>query len=263
MQKILSYLYPNRIVLLVDLASFNVEYKNVYQRTVKIYNGIDNTLEFDIKNADQKRIDLTTLSNIELNIMDSEGTALPNSPYTVTPTALQGIATVTIPEEDLANLSSQFLRYSVSAVKDGNDVLLYADSRFGAVGTIELVGSAMPTFRDPIVYKNFYSEIDLMGHELYHSAAIKAKFYEAVPSTDFTFNISLTGFTGTVKLEATTDDTISIESFKNRGSVLDTSELSNTTGTIQFTAQAGEYSYFRITFQKTAGTLDSVEVDAV
>ena len=97
MQKISTYLYPNRIELLADLAGFTVEYTNVYQRNVKIYNGIDNTLEFDIKNADQKRIDLSTLTNIELNIMDAGGLALPNSPYTLTPTAIKGIASVTIP----------------------------------------------------------------------------------------------------------------------------------------------------------------------
>ncbi len=67
MQKISSYLYSNRVVLLANLAGFTVEYTNVYQRTIKIYNGIDNTIEFDIKNADQKRIDLATLTQIELN----------------------------------------------------------------------------------------------------------------------------------------------------------------------------------------------------
>ena len=69
MQKIQSYLYTNRIQLLADVAGFTTEYTNVYQKTVKIYNGVDNVLEFDIKNADQKRIDLSTLSNIELNVM--------------------------------------------------------------------------------------------------------------------------------------------------------------------------------------------------
>ena len=263
MQKIQSYLYPNRIILLADLASFNVEYTKVYQRNVKIYNGIDNTIEFDIKNADQKRIDLTTLSNIELNVMDSQGIALPNSPYVVTPTSLIGIAKVTIPQEDLADLGSQFLKYSVSCLKDGNDVMLYADTRFGAVGTIELDGSAMPVIRDPKVYKDFYAEIDLLGNPIYHSTAIPAKFYEAVKSNSFTFTISLTGFTGKIILEATTDDTVSVESFRVRGKQLDSSTLTNTTGNIEFTATADEYSYFRINFQKTAGSVDIIEVDAV
>jgi hypothetical protein len=263
MQKILSYLYPNRVTLLADLAGFNVEYTKVYQRNVKIYNGIDNAIEFDIKNADQKRIDLTTLSNIELHVMDSNGTALPNSPYDVTPTLITGVAKVVIPSEDLADLTDQFLKYSVSAFKDGNDVLLYADSRFGAVGTIELVGDAMPTLRDTKIYKTFTAEIDLMGHELFHSPAIQAKFYEAVTSTNFDFTVNLTGFTGTIKLEATTDDTISVESFRFRGKELDSSTLSGTTGSISFSATVGEFSYFRISFQKTAGTVDSIEVDAV
>ena len=39
MQKISSYLYSNRVILLANLAGFTVEYTNVYQRTIKIYNG--------------------------------------------------------------------------------------------------------------------------------------------------------------------------------------------------------------------------------
>jgi hypothetical protein len=94
MQKIQSYLYPNRIIVTADLAGFTTEYKNVYQRTVKIYQGVDNVIEFDIKNADQKRVDLTTLSNLQMNVMDQSGNALPHSPYTVSPfTTVEASAT--------------------------------------------------------------------------------------------------------------------------------------------------------------------------
>lgn len=265
MQKIQSYLYPNRIQLLADVAGFNVENTVVYQRNVKIYNGIDNTIEFDIKNADQKRIDLSTISNIELNIMDFSGTALPNSPYVVTPTSLTGIATVTIPQEDLVELNAQYLKYSVSCVKNNKDTLLYADSRFGAVGTIELVGDAMPTFRDDQVFKTFTAEIDLNGNPIYHSPAMRSVFYEAVPSTGMSFDVALKGFTGTVYLEGTTDDTISIDSFKTRGGNItgQTQTVTNLTGTITFTSDIGTYSYFRLSFQKTAGTIDKVTASQV
>jgi len=93
MQKIQSYLYPNRIILLADLAGFTVENRVVYARTIKIYNGVDNVLEFDIQNVDQKRLDLTTaLNNIVVNIMDQGGKALPNSPYNMN---LQSVASAT------------------------------------------------------------------------------------------------------------------------------------------------------------------------
>ena len=251
MQKISSYLYPNRIQLLADLASFNVEYTNVYQRIVKIYNGIDNTIEFDIKNADQKRIDLTTLSNIELNVMDSSGYELPNSPYRVTPTTLKGIATVTIPQEDLVDFSNQFFTYSVSAVKDDKDVMLYADSRFGAVGTIELVGNAMPVIRDEQVYTSFTAEIDLKGNPTYHSSAIPAKSYTAVPVERYSFDVNVSGFIGSIWLEATKSPTISVESFKRATylqSFTATVELPKT-GIVSFdNIPVADYQYFRISY---------------
>ena len=118
MQKIQSYLYPNRVILLADLAGFTVENTIVYQRTTKIYRGVDNVLEFDIQNADQKRLDLLTtpsITNIHMNVMDAGGKALPHSPYTVTATSTKGIASVTIPSADLAGLNTQFLKYSVTA----------------------------------------------------------------------------------------------------------------------------------------------------
>ena len=253
MHKISSYLYPNRIELLADLAGFTTEYTNVYQRNLKIYNGIDNVVEFDIKNADQKRIDLSILSNIELNVMDASGNALPNSPYIVTPIpSMKGLATVTIPQDDLADLTEQFLAYSVTALKDGNDTILYADSRFGAVGKIELVGNAMPVIKDDRVYKTFTAEIDLHGLPISHSSTISTQFYEAVPTASLTIDINFTGFKGSIWIEATTDSTISVDSFKTRGLKLEdtvTTYASPTTGNISFDLDISDYKYFRVSYQ--------------
>jgi hypothetical protein len=267
MQKISSYLYSNRVILLANLAGFTVEYTNVYQRNLKIYNGIDNTIEFDIKNADQKRIDLTTLPQIELNVMDVRGKALENSPYTVTPTALKGIATVTIPQDDLDELSNQYLKYSVTAVNTaGADVLLYADTKFGAVGTIELVGDALPTFRDDRVYEHFTQEIDLNGNVTNHTPAIATKFYEAEPTKTFDFDIDVTGFIGTIYLEGTENSTISVNSYLDATPIRTITTTVATTTTINFNdVDVGNYNYFRVTwkngnYNSAFGTVDKITV---
>jgi hypothetical protein len=267
MQKISSYLYPNRIELLIDLAGFTVEFTSVYQRNIKLYNGIDNTIEFDIKNADQKRIDLTTLSVIELNIMDVSGNALPNSPYAVFPIVdKKGIAKVTIPQEDLTDLTPQFLTYSVSAVKDGSDVMLYADTKFGAVGTIELIGNAMPTFRNETVYNTFTGEIDFMGNVVYHTSSIPATFYEAVPTAQLSFEIAITGFIGKIWLEGTTASTISVNSYLHaRQLASQTILLPRSTPVIFNNIDVAHFTYFRILYQgnspvKPTGTVDKVTV---
>lgn len=266
MQKISTYLYPNRFELLADLAGFPVEYTNVYQRNIKIYNGIDNTIEFDIKNADQKRIDLSTLTGIEMHVMDVSGQALPNSPYTVEPlnqTTHKGLATVTIPLEDLADLTDQFLSFSVNGTKDGRDVMLYGDTRFGAVGKMELVGSAMPTFRDPIEYTTFHGELTGNGSSQnaihnYHSSAIPTKFYEAIPTATADIVVKATNFIGTVHLEATTQTTIATEAFKNSIKATQVFESARNDDIVFADFPIGQYAYVRITFTKTAGSIDKV-----
>ena len=249
MQKISTYLYSNRVILLADLAAFHVEYTNVYQKTVKIYQGVDNVIEFDIKNADQKRIDLTTLDTLLLNVMDYKGNALPNSPYTLTKEiALKGIATATIPASDLTDLDAQFLKYSVTQTDGTTNTIMYGDTRFGAVGTIELVGSALPTTPAPRVFNTFIAEIDLKGMPIYHSSAITTRAYEAVPTTSYTFDVSLVGFTGNVWIEGTTSHTINTEAFKN-GSTLKSYSFEDFTGSWQPTAvQVGDYQYFRVSY---------------
>lgn len=262
MQKISSYLYPNRIELLADLATFTVEYVNVYQRTIKIHKGINNTIEFDIKNADQKRIDLTALTDIKLHVMDAGGKALPNSPYTLALSSVKGIATVTISKADLADLDSQFLKYSVSCVASGNETLLYADSRFGAVGTIDLVGDAMPVVRKDRVYDTFTAEIDLKGQPIYHSSAIPAKFYEAVPTEQLSFAVEFigdnkepgSGFTGSVWIEATKNHTINTEAFKG-APYLRSQTFDDFIGTWSPAAVAiDEYQYFRVSYATPTST---------
>ena len=259
MQKISSYLYPNRIELLADLAGFTVEFTNVYQRHIKIYAGIDNLLEFDIKNADQKRIDLTSVSNLEMNVMDSQGIALANSPYTVTPTSAKGIATVVIPQDDLAELDAQFLKYSVSCLKDGYDTLLYADSRFGAVGTLELVGNAMPVIRDVRVYDTFTAEIDLKGVPTWHCSAIPVTFYEAEKTNTVDVTLTMSNLVGSVWVEGTKKSTINVEAFKNSDYLWSTTytPVAPGNGAISVpTININDYKYIRVSF--TTPTINGV-----
>ena len=255
MQKIQSYLYPNRVILLADLAGFTVENTIVYARTIKIYNGIDNVIQFDIQNADQKRINLSTLGSIEMNVMDMAGNSLPESPYAVTATAITGIGTVTIPSDDLVDLVDQNLRYSVTAVSGGNDVMLYCDSRFSAVGTIELIGNAMPTIKDDVVYDSFSGEINFMGNVINHTSAIPCKFYEAVATEYMDFEIKTTNFIGTIYVEATHDSTIAVESFRNATQIQSFTSNVATTTTVTFNnvpvinpTTGLSYNYMRISW---------------
>ena len=256
MQKVQSYLYPNRVILIADLAGFTVENTIVYAKTVKIYKGVDNVIQFDIQNADQKRLDLMTsplVSSIKMNVMDASGKALPNSPYTVTPigSTLKGVATTTIPSTDLTGLTDQYLKYSITATDtSSNHIPLYNDSRFSAVGTMEIVDSATPTTRSNVVYDRFTGEINYMGNVTNHSSSIPCKFYEAIPTTSLNFAVDLTNFIGTIYVEATEDSTISVESFRNATQIQSFTTTVATTAVHNFTnVPVGKYNYMRISWQ--------------
>ena len=276
MQKISTYLYKNRYQLVADLAGFTTEYKIVYQRQIKIYNGIDNTLEFDIKNADQKRLTLAVINNgdvieitdIELNVMDQTGYALPNSPYTLTPSAtVKGIATVTIPQEDLVDLEDQFLRFSVTAQNNGNDIMLYGDTRFGATGTIELIGNAMPLIRDSKVYDDFYGIGDFNNTTItYTSSSVPLKFKEATPPTLAEIVIALDELDGLVWVEATKDTVIGNESFTYKGTKLENQTVTPVDATITFSdIDISQYTYIRVNYTKdptvTTGKVVNFTID--
>jgi len=254
MQKISSYLYPNRIELLADLAGFTTEYTNVYQKTVKIYKGVDNVLEFDIKNADQKRIELSTtpsITDITLNLMDASGYAV--GTYSVTPTDTKGIATVTIPSADVDNIRHQFLKYSVTASKDSDTIPLYADSRFGAIGTIELVGSVVPVSHTQRVYTSFAGEINLLGEVVTHSPAIPTTFYESTITTDMNVHIYIEDFIGKLYIQGTKNTTISVNSWLNAPAIEEFTFTDATTQIVHIhSIDVTEYKYLRVTWENSS-----------
>jgi hypothetical protein len=254
MQKIQSYLYPNRSIAIADTAAFITEFKKVYARTMKIYSGIDNTVQFEIMNTDQKRLDLTTYQDIKLNVMDAEYNSVLS--YSLTTTDIKGIATVTIPLYDIIDLDLQTLKYTLTGSDAaGNDVLFYVDSSFNAVGTMELLNRALPITRPEKVYRDFTSEIDIKGVPIFHSSAIPSKFYEAIKTTSMSFVIQATGFTGSIWLEATTSDTINTEAWRSAGKPFGSWNRSLEDGlfygTIPFAQNVtiGDYSWFRVSYQ--------------
>jgi hypothetical protein len=257
MQKISSYLYPNRIELLADLAGFSTEYTNVYQRTIKIYKGVDNVIELDVKNADQKRINITTsIDNMRVNLMDASGNAVGVYEVNVYPQdgPKKGLAYFTIDADSLLGLDHQFLKYSVTHTVAGNPQVLYGDTRFGAIGTIELVGSATSTLRSNRTYDSFSAEIDLKGFPTWHSSAIPAKFYEAVPTETIQFDVDVKGLTGNVWIEATKQSTINTEAFKKGDIVYSFPDCNDTTDTLSSPdLTIGDYQYFRVSYGTQLG----------
>jgi hypothetical protein len=268
MQKIQSYLYPNRIQLLTNLdeSSTNnqVEWRIVYQRTIKVYKGIDNVLEIDVKNNDQKRISLAG-KTIKMIIMDQANNEI--NTYTAinleddSSHAGKGLARVTVAAEDIADLYPQFLNFAVYMQTEGEpDELLYGDSRYGAKGTIELLNGINTKPNLSKKYDNFRPETNYqtnLNHTTYYySDPMPVKFYQAVPTTPVNLSINVTNFIGTIEIQATNKDTIGHEAFNSPSIQTQIFAQARSTPVTFTNIDVTNYTYLRIKYTKTAGTVD-------
>lgn len=213
MQKISSYLYSNRISVVADLASYPVEWRPVYQRTIKIYKGMKNVVEFDIRNADQKRINISSY-NLKCLIMDNFNQEVLTADVTPVPNTT-GLATMTIYADDVSYIKPQFLKYTLYILgEDEEKIPLYGDTQFGIGGVIDLKSGAMPDAIVPQIIDTFIYLVDdtVPGNYVY------TYFSDAVevnPRNDINDNHSIrlefwpSNFNAEVIVQVTTDVVVS------------------------------------------------------
>jgi hypothetical protein len=236
----------------------------VYQRTIKVYKGIDNVLEIDVKNNDQKRISLAG-HIIKMIVMDQANNEI--NTYTAvnleddSSHAGRGLTRVTIPADDIANLYPQFLNFAVYMQTEGeSDKLLYGDSRYGAKGTIELLNGINTKPNLNKKYDNFRPETNYQTNQThvtyYYSDPMPVKFYQAVPTNSINLSVNVTNFIGTIELQTSNKDTIGHEAF-NQLSIQTQAFAQARSTPVTFTnIDVADYTYLRIKYTKTAGTVD-------
>lgn len=222
MQLIPRYLVKNKIDIIANVAGFIVEYRPVYKRQVQIYKGIDNIVEFRLLNADQKPINtqgytpkFVAFDENKNLVVEHNGTVLDDGS-----TATKGLFTVTITENDLLNVKSQFLSYNIYLVDANSDnILTYTDTHFGNDGIMKISSNAFPGPKQSKRISNFtistddsgeyYSDaIDaepgINGNEALHTAAIYTTDYVGDVTIQGTLDNQLTGQTIWADLETVT-----------------------------------------------------------
>ena len=193
MQLIPRYLVNNRTTIIANEAGFITEYRPVYSRQLKVFTNIDNVLEFRVLNADQKPINIGNYTpkfqafdeNNRL-IIEHDGVAIAGDDSA----AIRGLFKVTISENDLLNVKSQFLNYAIHLVdSNGEKTLTYAGSHFDGCGTIYIDSCQYPgpiesisvsTFRED--NSSWYSsaitaEPAINGNEALHTAVVYSNSY--------------------------------------------------------------------------------------
>lgn len=267
MQKIHFYLVPNRITVTTDVVGYSTEYRKVYQRKIKLYKGIDNNIELEVRQGDQRRMTVVGYTAV-LKFFDAKRKNL----FTVLGEPIlskTGLISVSIPKAVLENIDPQ--QMSVAAfLRDTNnkESILYADSQFDLHGFVELyngyndagdVIDIAKTWIYDMGSKDLVSEIVDFGTKInddYSTYPTSSALITVITNPD-------TPYSGPVTVEATDDKSLALG---NRWSVLGTIDFEDFVSGKRFT---GEWRFIRfrypkwvneVTQKETTGLVDKIVV---
>ena len=252
------------------MALFPTRWNIVYQNRIKIYQGVDNVLTIDVKNTDQKRIDISDM-NLEMIVTTTAGELI--TTVTLDPMTTTGLALATISEDDLINLEPQFLSFSIYRINDDlTKTILYADTQFGAKGNIELVGTVMSVDTPPREITRF---IEITNPAILPPPWIQVTYSDAVEiiqpnlldvaeNDSISFDFFFKNLDADVTVQFTKDpvissgiDWIDIETFTV------TASTATLTKTFENPTYARDYKWARIKYirvSNTTGKIDKVLV---
>lgn len=258
MQKISLYLVPNRITVTTDAVGFTTEFRQVYTRKIKLYRGIDNTVEFDVRNSENKKQSIVgktprvvLFDTEQQKILEKEGTLITGTTH---------LFKVTFTSAELDGIDTQLLTLASYLSDESGNTIVYGDSQFGMHTPVQVLNGIndrtdftpeqeITTFNRTW---NFQNQVGLYTSEI-------AKFAPQV-NDDSSFSTAITiypgAFRGVVTVEATKDLSTSSSNFWTEVASVTIADSNESSLTI-----SGPYTYIRFLFpENTTGILDKITV---
>ena len=215
------YLYVNKLdVFTTPTDTWSTErYRRVYNRNLKIFRGVDNRIDIQVRNNDQKASNIVG-STLVFNLVSQSTKHLVFQKDFTAMELATGKVTVILTAEELLDLDMGFYNYSVikevRSTVDSTDYTvtskmpLYMDSQYDTVGTLEITGDVYGDVSNSVNvstfnYTNPFTQGATEPFPFYTSEII-----DAVPNTSpaypiHTFQFYTTNYTGTVEIQASLD----------------------------------------------------------
>jgi hypothetical protein len=269
MQSISVYLYPNRIDAYTNsLAAWQTErYRRVYNRNIKIFRGLDNRIDIQVRNSDQKSQDITG-SNVVFILVSRESQEQILKKDCIVQSATSGKVYVVLTEAELNNIDAGFYQYSIYTETreeiEGTDEYyvtarspMFVDSQYGSIATIEVENNVKGEPLDSVEVTIFAlhdpATKGLSEPAYYLSSLIDARPKLLDNQSNHTFQFNMSNYTGQIIIQAS----ISNGSNPNVWSDLETLNF-GTEESISYSNQVGKWNWFRIKSIPTNGSLDKV-----
>jgi hypothetical protein len=204
MQKISFYLLPNRIKVRTAGLSYVTENRQVYQRKLKIYKGIDNRVEFEVLNSDSRKESVVDYE-IKLKVFDAGRNILIDDIIGQPVTGKPGLMSVTFTKDIIANIDPQQLKIAAYLSNDTEERILYSDSQYELSLTAELIDgyNGVEENIEELTVFNYENDRAVYISEIGNFGRLLNDDYETAPSKSITVElVSAINYQGIIEVEA-------------------------------------------------------------
>jgi hypothetical protein len=253
MQLISVYLYQNKIDVFTNAsADWKTErYRRVYNRNVKIYRGVDNRIDIQVRNSDEKAASATG-STLVFNLVERETQTLVAKKDCVALDAAIGKFYVTLTEAEMIDIEAGFYQYSIykelrTDNSDGTYLVssrtpMYVDAQYNMLATLEVLDSGQGDVQPSTAIKefSFHKSFNEPFDDYYVSSIIDAQPQTSTAQSFHTFQLYLTNYSGVVKIQGSIDEGATPKTW------VDLETLTLSTSTLEYTNITGKYNWFRV-----------------
>ncbi len=260
------YLYSNKIDVFTEpSAAWTTErYRKVYNRNLKIYKSVDNRIDIQVRNSDQKTMNIAG-STLVFNLVARDTQDLVFQKDFTAQDLSTGKVTVNLTESELFNLDPGFYQYSI--VKEVREVIntneykvtskipLYVDSQYGVLANLEILGDIEGIVTPSQSIQEFKLVDPTVAGETspppyFLSTIIDANLNKATSDSLHTFQFFFDGYDGTVTIQGNLDTQGATPRETTWSDIL----VFEPTQDIVYKNITGKYNWFRIKHEPEKST---------
>lgn len=239
------YLFTPRQIVVFFSGNSPRRYQLVYAKNLRLNKGVDNVIQFQFLNQEQKAVDITNLY-ITFRLISYNGEEVLLRKTVNQTLALNGLCELTVNSSDLEGVDPQKANYSLEIYDGSNNLPVFVNSEAYARGVIDVVDSILPSFIPAMDVTIPSHIIPNNSTETYYSSIINTTDNPAITIQSYYANYS-----GNVQIQGST---VADSDWYNIGNVYQYLDETKSDGYII----EGYHPYVRLKFVSTQGDVTQI-----
>ena len=253
------YTYTVRQTVVVLSGTSPRKYMPVYSKPLTLNKGVDNQLQFQFLNQEQKPVDLSSVATanqqISFRAINSDGTKILLRKALTPVLDVNGIFVLNTTAAEIEDIESQKCYYSLEWPSGNLNLPVFVDSKAGARGDLNILDSILPSFV-PSQQVTIPSDQPFPSNTANANSDAVTYFSSIINTQDnpvLTTSLDYANYVGNVTIQGSTlvdSDFYDINSFRYGNAANGNSQ----SGTIGYTVN-GYHPFIKLKFEANVGNI--------